>query len=44
MVRFSSDLTNWKTLAIMTTSNGTANILDPTTGLKQRYYRALLVQ
>jgi hypothetical protein len=43
-VHFSSDLKTWKTLATVTTTNGSAIVLDPTTGQKQRYYRAVLVQ
>jgi len=36
----SSDLKSWKQLTTVTTTNGSITVLDPSTGLKQRFYRA----
>jgi hypothetical protein len=36
----SSDLKSWKQLTTVTTTNGSITVLDPATGLKQRFYRA----
>ena len=41
-ILFSSDLKTWKTLTTVTTTNGSVTVIDPTTGLKQRFYRAVL--
>ncbi len=36
----SSDLKSWKQLTTVTTTNGSATFVDPSPGLKQRFYRA----
>ena len=41
-IYFSSDLKAWKTLTTVTTTNGSVTGYDPNTGLKQRFYRAML--
>jgi subtilisin-like proprotein convertase family protein len=38
----SSDLQSWKQLTTVTTTNGSIPVLDPATGLNQRFYRAKL--
>ena len=41
-ISVSSDLKTWKTLTTVTTTNGSAMGSDPNSGLKQRFYRAML--
>lgn len=43
IISVSSDLKGWKTLTTVTTTNGSATGFDPNPGLKQRFYRAVLV-
>ena len=43
IISVSSDLKGWKTLTTVTTTNGSATGSDPNSGLKQRFYRAVLL-
>jgi subtilisin-like proprotein convertase family protein len=36
----SSDLKSWRELTVVTTTNGSITVSDPSSGLKQRFYRA----
>ena len=44
LVQASSDLKNWKLFKTVVLTNGTLELLDASTGLKQRFYRASLAQ
>jgi hypothetical protein len=42
VVYVSADLVTWKTLITVTTPGGSTNLLDASTGLQRRFYRAKL--